>query len=193
MQIKCCLNPKYEQALKDYNILQYDNDFVASHRTQIQDLQILSIVKDVSKEYQTIKDNYKVPEIDISKPIDVNVGVSQFIPGFVGGRTWPYGYIHFTVGTCYFKQALWQSTCKKQIKRFEIGSYLTLDGESIPVLDLFKEECKQELLHVTRTLLRTDIGPEEEQTFENIEKAAKKTRLQTIIDTIRGFAHERKN
>ena len=70
MQIKCYLNPKYEQALKDYNVIIYDNDFVTNHRTQIQDLHILSIVKDVSKEYQIIKDNYKVPEIDISKPID---------------------------------------------------------------------------------------------------------------------------
>lgn len=193
MQIKCYLNPKYEQALKDYNILQYDNDFIAAHKTQIQDLQILSIVKDVSKEYQNIKDNYKVPEIDISKPIDVDIRVSQFLPNMVCGRTWPYGYIHFTVGTCYFRAELWQSTCKKQIKRFENGSYLNIGGKCISVLDLFKEEHKEELLEATKTLLRTDIGPEEEQTFENLEKATKKTRLQEVIDTIRGFAHERKN
>lgn len=193
MQIKCYLNPKYEQALKDYNVIIYDNDFVTNHRIQIQDLHILSIVKDVSKEYQTIKDNYKVPEIDINKPVDVDIRVSQFLPNMIYGRTWPYGYIHFTVGACYFKAPLWQSTRKKEIERFDIGSSIVLNGEYINIIDLFKEEYKQELLEATKTLLRESIGPEEEQTFENIEKATKKTRLQTVIDTIRGFAHERKN
>lgn len=193
MQIKCYINPKYEQALKDYNILQYDKDFVDNHRTQIQDLQVLSIVKDVSKEYQTIKDNYKVPEIDINEPIDVDVRVSHFIPNFVAGRTWPYSYIHFKVGACYFRGGLWQSTKDKRIKRFMPDSSIVLNGEYLDIIDLFTEICKEELLSITKDLLRNHIGPEEEQTFENIEKAAKKTRLQNVIDTIRGFAHERKN
>lgn len=187
MQIKCLLDPKYEQDLKELNILQYDKDFIAKYKTQIQDLQILSVAKDVSKEYQAIKDNYKIPEIDISKPVDVDVSVSQFIPCFAGGETWPYSYIQFIVGSYYFRESLWESTCNKQIKRPKSKSYVILNKEYVSVLDLFKEECKEELLHAAKTLLRTEIGPEEEQTFENIEKAEKKTIFQKVIDKVKGL------
>lgn len=184
MQIKCYLNPKYEKALKEYNILQYDNDFVARHRTKLQDLQLLSMVKDVSKEYQNIKDNYKVPEIDVNKPIDVNIIVTEFIPGFSGGRIHPCGYIHFTVGACGFREPVWQSDSKREIRRADFSSYINFGVEYLEIIDLFKEESKEDLLQNSKIILRQYIGPEEEQTFENIEKPVKKKALQKVIDMI---------
>lgn len=159
MQIKCYLNTKYEQLLKEYNVWIYDNDFISKHRTKLQDLQLLSMIKDVSKQLQIIKDNYKVPEIDINKPIDVNIIVREVIPGLSGGRI---VYIHFTVGACNFREPVWKSDSKREIKRAEFNSSVDLGGEYVGIIDFFKEESKENLLQNSKIILRQYIGSEEE-------------------------------